>query len=189
MADEAKSQVDNESAAQDAAKQTASAQTSEETFDAEYVRKLRAEAADYRKRLRDLEGRVKTEEETRMPEQERLQKKTKELEQQVTQYQQSLRERTLRYEVMLAASKLGIVDPDAAFRLLDTASLEFDDNGQPKDVERALKALLSNKPYLAAGAGHASATNPAGGTSKAINGDPMILAARRAAGLPVEGDK
>jgi len=91
--------------------------------------------------------------------------------------------------VMLAASKLGIVDPDAAFRLLDTASLEFDDNGQPKDVERALKALLSNKPYLAAGAGHASATNPAGGTSKAINGDPMILAARRAAGLPVEGDK
>ncbi len=35
MTDEAKSQVDNESAAQDAAKQTTSAQASEETFDAE----------------------------------------------------------------------------------------------------------------------------------------------------------
>lgn len=99
MTDEGKSQVDNESAAQDAAKQTTPTQTSEETFDAEYVRKLRAEAADYRKRLRELEGRVKAEEETRMPEQERLQKRTKELEQQVTQYQQSLRYRSVNHRI------------------------------------------------------------------------------------------
>lgn len=84
---------------------------------------------------------------------------------------------------MLAAQKLNIVDPDAAYRLLDTSSLEFDDSGQPKDIEKALKTLLANKPYLAAGTVHTSAANPAGGVSKSILSDPMIVAARKAAGL------
>jgi hypothetical protein len=168
MADEAKSQVDNDSAAQSAANQSASTQAAEETFDAEYVRKLRAEAADYRKRLRDLEGRVKTEEETRLPEHDRLQKRLSEVERQSTEYQQTLKDRTLRYEVMLAANKLGIVDPDAAFKLLDVASLEFDEAGNPREVEKALKAGLKKKQPR----GHLLFTPPG-----------------PAAGLPVEGDK
>jgi len=61
-----------------------------------------------------------------------------------------LKERTTRYEVMLAAQKLNIVDPDAAYRLLDLTTIEFDDEGLPKDVEKALKALLKARPYLEA---------------------------------------
>lgn len=76
-------------------------------FDAEYVRKLRAEAADYRKRLRELESKVKAEEEAKMTEQERLQKRLAELERQTTEYQNTMQARTLEYEVKLHAARLG----------------------------------------------------------------------------------
>ena len=163
-------------------------QVGEEKFDAKYVRELRAEAAEYRKKLRELEGKVKSEEDAKLTEQEKLQKKLVDLEKRNADAQNAMQAKTLRYEVMLAASKLGIVDPDAAYRLLDTSSLEFDDEGQPKNVEKALKNLLTNKPYLAGGAGHASAANPAGG-ARNVSDDPIIIAARKAAGLPALGDK
>ena len=56
-----------------------------------------------------------------------------------------------RYEVQLQASKLGIVDPEAAVKLLDWESLEYADDGSPKGLEAALKKLLASKPYLAGG--------------------------------------
>lgn len=136
-----------------------------ERFDAEYVRKLRAEAAEYRRRMRELEGQVKQYEEARLSETERLQKRLAELERELTHIQQERQERILRYETMLAAQRLGIVDPEAAYRLLDLSSLEYDDAGQPTNLEQALKQLVAKKPYLA-GQGQLSAgapTNPATG--------------------------
>ena len=69
MADETKTQVVTEGATQEVAKQAEAQVAEEERFDSEYVRKLRAEAADYRKRLRELEGKVRAEEEAKMTEQ------------------------------------------------------------------------------------------------------------------------
>lgn len=136
----------------------------EQQFDAAYVRKLRAEAAENRKRLRELEAKVKADEDAKLTEQERLQKRIAELEKKDSEYQQTLQERTVRYEVMLTANKLGIVDPDAAFRLLDVSSLEFDEDGKPNNIEKVLKKLVSDKPYLiGSGGGSASPTNPAQG--------------------------
>jgi len=136
----------------------------EQQFDAAYVRKLRAEAAENRKRLRELEAKVKADEDAKLTEQERLQKRIAELEKKDSEYQQTLQERTVRYEVMLTANKLGIVDPDAAFRLLDISSLEFDEDGKPNNIEKVLKKLVSDKPYLiGSGGGSASPTNPAQG--------------------------
>ncbi len=51
-----------------------------ERFDAEYVKKLRAEAAEYRKRLRELEQTVKQHEESKLSETEKLQKRLAEME-------------------------------------------------------------------------------------------------------------
>ena len=53
-----------------------------EQFDAEYVRKLRAEAAEYRKRLRELEQKAQEQENAKLSETERLQKRLAELERQ-----------------------------------------------------------------------------------------------------------
>lgn len=130
-----------------------------EVFDADYVRKLRAEAAEYRRKLRELEAKVKADEEAKMSEQERLQKRLAELEQQASQYQRAVQARTLEYEVKLQAARLGIVDPEAAYRLIDLAAIEYDEDGRPKNAEKALKALISARPWLVA-SGTSSPTNP-----------------------------
>lgn len=132
-----------------------------EQFDAEYVRKLRAEAAEYRKRLRELER-------------------------EQAAYQRERQERTLKYETMLAASRLGIVDPEVAYKLLDLAGIEFDEDGTPRNIEAALKELLKAKPYLAAqpAASSGSPTNPA--RTGAGASDAFTAALYRGAGLKKE---
>lgn len=160
MTDETKTQVVNESPAQDAGKPAEAQVAEEERFDAEYVKKLRAEAAQYRTRLRELEQKVKAHEDEKLSEQEKLQKKLAELEREAAEKARALQERTTEYEVKLKAANLGIIDPEAAWRLLDVAAIEFYDDGKPKNIELLLKELIKNKPYLAALAQYA-ATNPA----------------------------
>ena len=62
---------------------------------------------------------------------------------------QEKRAQALQIAVQGAATKLGIVDPDVALALIQS-SIEYDDAGQPKDVEKALNELLTQKPYLKA---------------------------------------
>lgn len=178
MAEEVQGQAPNERGQAPRTSQPASAEAGAqsgqehetERFDAEYVRKLRAEAAEYRKRLRELEQTVKQHEESKLSETERLQKRLAELELEQASYQRERQERTLKYESMLAASRLGIIDPEAAYRLLDLSKIEFDEDGAPKNIEQALKDLLKAKPYLVGQAQPASVgspTNPATGQQRA----------------------
>lgn len=89
-----------------------------------------------------------------------------------------------QHEVTLEADKLGIVDPDAAYRLLDLSQLKYGEDDKPNNVEEVLKGLIKSKPYLV-GDG-SSAGNP----PKTHNdSDPVLAAARRAAGLPEKGEK
>ncbi len=131
-----------------------------ERFDAEYVRKLRAEAAEHRKKRRELEEILRQLEDAKLSETERLQKRLAELEKQIADYERERQERTLKYETMLVASRLGIVDPEAAYKLLDLADIDFDEDGRPKNIEKALRDLLAKRPYLAGGTS-GSPTNPA----------------------------
>ncbi len=83
-------------------------------------------------------------------------------------------------EVANTATRLGIVDPDAAYKLLDKGAIEYGDNGKPVNVEVLLQGLLKDKPYL--GGGGASPANP----QKRRDGDgddPMVVAMRKAANL------
>lgn len=190
MADDAKGQAPNVSGQvpqTDQQAATAGAQAGQEPepekFDAEYVRRLRAEAAEYRKRMRELEQKVQEHETAKLSETEKLQKRLAELEREQANYQRERQERTLKYETMLQASRLGIVDPEAAYRLLDLTKIEFDEDGTPKNVEQALKELLKAKPYLVAqqSAAASSPTNPARTTTS--DNDPFTLALYRGAGL------
>ena len=149
---------------------------------------MRAEAAEYRKRLRELEQTVKQHEEAKLSESERLQKRLAELEREQAAYQRERQERTLKYETMLAASKLGIVDPEAAYKLLDLTRIEFDEDGTPRNIEAALKELLKAKPYLAAqpAAISGSPTNPARTGAGAGANDAFTAALYRGAGLKKE---
>jgi hypothetical protein len=132
-----------------------------ERFDAEYVKKLRAEAAQYRRRLRELETNLKAREEAELSEQERLRRRLAEAEARLFDLERERQERILQYEVKLQAAQLGIVDPDAAWRLLDLANIEFNEDGTPRGVKQALQELLKAKPYLRGGqAIPMSPTNP-----------------------------
>lgn len=187
MADDTMGQVPNDSGQEPQTDQqgAAGAQGQEpERFDAEYVKQLRREAAEYRKKLRDLEQTVKQHEEAKLSESERLQKRLAELEREQANYQRERQERTLKYETMLAASRLGIVDPDAAYRLLDVASIEFAEDGTPKNLEAVLKELVKAKPYLVVQPNSGSPTNPAR-TGAGAN-DAFTAALYRGAGLKKE---
>lgn len=105
-----------------------------EQFDTEYVKKLRSEAAEYRKKLRELEAKVRADQDVKLSEAERLQNRLAELEREQANHERERQELLTRNEVMLAATRLGCVDPEAAFQLLDWASLEFEDDGKPNNL-------------------------------------------------------
>lgn len=68
------------------------------------------------------------------------------------------RELVVQSGVTTAASKLGIIDPDAAYRLLDKSLIEYDEGGQAKNIEALLVSMLKERPYLTGSS--ASAMNP-----------------------------
>jgi len=124
-----------------------------------------SESAGRRKRLEELEQAETKRNEAEMTAAQKAQKaaadlqaKIAEMEGQAKAREREQQERVIRYEVMLKATGMGVVDPDAAVKLLDWSTLEFDEQGQPKNTEAVLKALMKAKPYLvkaaqAAGAG------------------------------------
>lgn len=150
-------EVSQQHQAADAA--TAAAQEAEEQYDAAYVRKLRAEAAEYRRKLRELEAALKKREEAELSEVERVRGRLAEVERERIELERKMREHTTRYEVMLRAREMGIVDPDAAWRLIDVAEIEFDEDGRPTNLDRLLQGLVRRRPYLL-GSASTSATNP-----------------------------
>lgn len=167
---------------------TSDAQAVSETISLEEARKLRSEAANLRKRLKELEDQKRQIDEAKLSETERLQKRLAELERKEIEYQQSLQARTLEYEVKLHAARLGVVDPEAAYRLLDVKQIEFDEDGKPVNVEKVMRELIAKKPYLAGGNGAMSATNPAQGRisgqqvfTRSQLRDPKFFAANREA--------
>lgn len=130
--------------------------------------------------------RLKTIDDGQKTELQKAQDKVAELEQRHTELSSKQKELITQYEVGLAAGKLGIVDPDAAYRLLDLAKLEYGEDNKPTNVEKVLGELVKSKPYLVGGSG-SSAGNP---RKTYDDSDPVITAARKAAGLPVkEGEK
>jgi hypothetical protein len=93
-------------------------------------------------------ARLKALEDANLSEQEKLTRHAKRLEAELGQAREDMRDRINRYEVQLAAGKLGIVDPEAAVKLLDWSVLEYAEDGSPKNVTAALTALVEARPWL-----------------------------------------
>jgi hypothetical protein len=62
--------------------------------------------------------------------------------------QQRARDRIARAEVKATAVSLGFVNPDLAYRLIDTGALAFDDEGAVTNADTLLKDLATKEPYL-----------------------------------------
>lgn len=61
------------------------------------------------------------------------------------------RELRARQAVDRQARRLGVVDEDAAWRLLAPDALAYDAAGAPTNVEEALRALVAERPWLVRG--------------------------------------
>ena len=83
--------------------------------------------------------------EAALSESQKLEKRATEAEKLIQQYKQQL----ISAQVQIAASKLGVIDPEMA-ALAVQSSLEFDKDGLPSNLDDALKTLVKNKPYLLA---------------------------------------
>ncbi len=97
-------------------------------------------------------------EESEKSELQKAQEKAQQLEKERESWQSKQKETAAQYDVALKAAKLGIVDPDAAWKLLDRSELQYDANDKPSNTELLLQGLLKEKPYLAGGG--SSAMNP-----------------------------
>lgn len=126
------------------------------------LKKTNAESAGHRikaKELDELKAQIESE---KFSEQEKLQKQISDLKAQHEEAVRQHQETKVRAAVERQAHHIGIVDEDAAVRLLDWSEIEYDDKGSPTNIEDLLKKLLKAKPYLA---GKAAASSTSGGAT------------------------
>lgn len=120
----------------------------------EELRKLRRENQGLRKRLHEQEALDQQRKEAEMTEVEKLKKQLGDYQQKEMAWANEKRAWAVQQAVQSEASRLGIIDPDAAYRLIEVEEIE--------EVGPALQELVKAKPYLkGAGMTSISPTNPA----------------------------
>ncbi len=141
-----------DTSAQAATPTSSDALAADEPISLEDARKLRSEAINLRKREKEalalLKGYQDKEEAAKlaaMGDLEKAQKINADAQKQIQTYKDQL----VLEKVVNAAHKAGIIDPELA-ALAVKGQLEFDDNGMPTNLDKALEDLVKNKPYLKA---------------------------------------
>ena len=171
MTDEVKQNQVEEQTSEQVANDTANTGGAEKTFTQDQVNGIIAERArrEAAKQLASLGvssfdelsaivQKSREREQAEMTELQKAQAANAELEKRLEQAANAQKELAVQSSIASLSAKLGIVDADAASRLLDKGAIEFDANGMPTNTEALLNDLLKAKPYLA-GAG-TSAMNP-----------------------------
>lgn len=120
------------------------------------LRRAREEAAKSRTELREAkdalkaaQDALKAKDDEGKSEMQKAMDRVAELEGKFQLADRTSRTLRLQNEVMLASGKLDIVDPDAAYRLLDTDKVEYDGD-RPANIGELLEELITQRPYLKA---------------------------------------
>lgn len=139
------------------------------------LKRANAEAKQHREQATELANFKKQVEAEKLSTEQKQELARQDLEKQVAELQSQLstatrqsQERLIGYEVRLQAAQMGIVDPDAAAKLLNWAEIEYDEDGAPTNIEDLLKALVRDKKYLVSAKSVPSsggATNPSRSTT------------------------
>lgn len=127
-----------------------------------------------------LAAKVKEFEDRDKSEAQKNAERIQELEQQLTAEQSARRTALAEVATTTAARKANFRNPDLAFRLI-AGDVEFDDKGQPKNIDRLLSDLAKTYPDLVSGNGGGSGLGPQG-APVATGNQSMNDIIRRAAG-------
>jgi len=130
------------------------------------LKKARREAASYRTKLRKLEQAEDERKKAQMTEAERIKAELAEAQSRAAEAEQRATETMLRMSVVAAAAKANFNDPADAWRMIDLAALEVDEDGTVAGVDEAVATLLKDKPYLAKVQGSITPTNPPSGSQQ-----------------------
>ena len=129
--------------------------TTEQTFTQEQVNRMMAQTrreergkfADYGE-LKTRATRADELEQEKLTEAERMEARAIEAEKKAADAQQQIASAMIASEVKVRASAMGIIDPDAAYLLLDRSNVHYDAEAGVSGVDDALAGLLEAKPYL-----------------------------------------
>ena len=129
--------------------------TTEQTFTQEQVNRMMAQTRrEERGKFSDY-GELKTRatradelEQEKLTEAERMEARAIEAEKKAVDAQQQVASAMIASEVKVRASAMGIIDPDAAYLLLDQSNVRYDAEAGVSGVDDALAGLLEAKPYL-----------------------------------------
>jgi len=150
------------------------------TFDEDYVHGLNKENAKWRTNVRDLEKQVETltqfktdAENSKKTEVERLTEEKTRLEREIVDRDTAQTVLAIKTEVRLQAQKKGIIDPDAAYALVDLTQIEYED-GKVTGVDKALNNLIKDKPYLSGENKPQPPTPGVGGEAIGSTGKPSL---------------
>jgi hypothetical protein len=111
------------------------------TFDEEYVKGLRIEAAKYRKELQALKQQQEQVSNATLSEVDRLKKQLETLQKERDNLTRRQRNELMGRAVEKAASKVG-VDAELTTSLLATDDLDLDDDEMPKQIEKRPRQLV-----------------------------------------------
>jgi len=116
---------------------------------------------------------------------EKMEARAIEAEKKVTDAQAQIADAMIASQVKVRASQMGVVDPDAAFVLLDRTNVQYVD-GAVTGVDDAIASLLEDKPYLR-GTNRTPNINPESGQPvQAVRLTPLQLEAAQMMGLTAE---
>ena len=116
---------------------------------------------------------------------EKMEARAIEAEKKATDAQAQIADAMIASQVKVRASQMGVVDPDAAFVLLDRTNVQYAD-GAVTGVDDAIASLLEDKPYLR-GTNRTPNINPESGQPvQAVRLTDLQLEAARMMGLTAD---
>ena len=122
-------------------------------------REANARFGDYQQ-LKDRAARADELEKSQLTDQEKLEARATTAERKAEAAIQQVASAVIASEVKVRASQLGIIDPDAAYLLLDRTNVAYADDGTVSGIDDALTQLIENKPYLKGAPNRAPNLNP-----------------------------
>ena len=125
-------------------------------------KETRSQFGDYAE-LKEKAARADELEQAQLSGQERLEARASEAEKRADDAMQREQSALIAAEVKVRASQLGIIDPDAAYLLLDRSHVHYSTGEGVTGVDDALTQLLESKPYLKGQANRAPNLNPQSG--------------------------
>lgn len=139
----------------------------------------RREAAKFRKERNTAKSELDKIQQAQLSETEREKLRADQAEQRLAESTQRIQEANLR--VALSTAKSSIVDVDTAALLLNQRGIEFDDDGSPIDVDKAISTLVADKPFLVGKATRTGNTNGGAGgddseATAGLTADELLIA-------------